>query len=149
MRETASATERIRLRRGRRSDLPRVRALLPGETPPRRERFDRRTLATLAGDVYVAESAGGEIVGVVSVGYLRSLGAGRFEAILDTAHTRNAADAPLLDRLIAFAEARARRRGCRRLAAWPGSTEPVLRAALESRGYCGGTLLVAELGEVG
>jgi len=111
-----------------------------------RERFDRRTLASLAGDVYVAEDAAGEIVGIVSVAYLRSMTEGRFAAVLDAA--RATADSPpLLDRLIAFAETRARRRGCRRLAAVLGPHDRALRAALESRGYGTGDVLVAELGE--
>jgi hypothetical protein len=144
----------VRVRRGRRTDLPRVRSLLPVADAARRERFDRRTLASLAGDVYVAEDADGAIVGIVSVAYLRSLNEGRFAAVLDAAHA--AADSPpLLDRLIAFAETRARRRGCRRLAAvlgppdgpQEGPHDRALRAALESRGYGTGQVLVAELGE--
>jgi hypothetical protein len=140
------ARKNVRVRRGRRSDLPRVRSLLPVGDAARRERFDRRTLASLAGDVYVAEDADGAIVGIVSVAYLRSVAEGRFAAVLDAA--RAAADsAPLLDRLIAFAEARARRRGCRRLAAMPGPGDTALRAALASRGWGSGELLVTELGE--
>lgn len=138
----------VRVRRGRRSDLPRVRALLPVAADGRRERFDRRTFASLAGDVYVAEDAGGAIVGIVSVAYLRSVTAGRTAAVLDAA--RAAPDSgPLLDRLIAFAEARARRRGCTRLAAWIDPTDAALRAALESRGYRTEATLVADLGEAG
>jgi N-acetylglutamate synthase-like GNAT family acetyltransferase len=138
----------VRVRRGRRSDLPRVHALLSTSAGPRRERFDRRTLASLAGDVYVAEDAAGAIVGVVSVAYLRSLAEGRFAAVLDAA--RAAADSPsLLDRLIAFAEARARRRGCPRLAARLGPDDRALRTALESRGYRTSDLLVGEIGEAG
>ena len=140
--------EGVRVRRGRRSDLPRVRALLPAATDGRRERFDRRTFASLAGDVYVAEDARGAIVGLVSVAYLRSVTAGRTAAVLDAALA--AADsAPLLDRLIAFAEMRARRRGCTRLAAWIEPQDAALRAALESRGYRAEQMLVADLGEAG
>ena len=134
------------MRRGRRSDLPRVRSLLPVGDAEGRERFDRRTLASLAGDVYVAEDAAGGIVGVVSVAYLRSLTEGRYRAILDAAR---ADSPPLLDRLIAFAETRARRRGCRRLAAMLGPDDRALRTALESRGWGSGDVLVADLGEAG
>src|SRR6185369_3656432 len=142
------ARPEVRVRRGRRSDLPRVRSLLPMADAAGRERFDRRTLASLAGDVYVAEDAAGAIVGVVSVAYLRSLGEGRFAAVLDAA--RAAADSPsLLDRLIAFAEARARRRGCPRLAARLGPDDRALRTALESRGYRTSDLLVGDIGEAG
>jgi hypothetical protein len=66
-----AGSDDVRVRRGRRSDVARVRGLLPLDDP-RRERFDRRTFASLAGDVYVAEDARGAIVGVVSVAYLRS-----------------------------------------------------------------------------
>lgn len=144
MRGTARASGGVRVRRGRRSDFERLRALLPAD-PVRRERFDRRTLATLGGDVYVAEDAGGEIVGVVAVVYLRSLAAGRFDAVLDTALVRGSA-AGLLDELVAFAETRARRRGCRRLAAWPGGADAGLWAVLESRGYRRTEGLAADLG---
>jgi hypothetical protein len=66
--------------------------------------------------------------------------------VLDAA--RAAADsAPLLDRLIAFAETRARRRGCRRLAAVVDPGDAALRAALASRGYAAGEVLVTELDE--
>jgi hypothetical protein len=137
----------VRVRRGRRSDVARVRTLLPVDDP-RRVRFDRRTFASLAGDVYVAEDARGAIVGVVSVAYLRSLREGRYAAVLDAA--RAAADSTaLLDRLIAFAERRARQRGCRRLAAWVEPDDRALRVALAARGYGTGEILVAELGDAG
>ena len=140
------ARPEVRVRRGRRSDLPRVRSLLPVPDAASRERFDRRTLGSLAGDVYVAEDEAGDIVGIVSVAYLRSMADGRFAAVLDAARA-TADSAPLLDRLIAFAETRARRRGCRRLAAMLGPEDDALRAALRSRGYGTGDVLVAELGE--
>src|SRR5689334_7386916 len=63
-----ASDDAVRVRRGRRSDVARARALLPA-VDPRRERFDRRTFASLAGDVYVAETADGAIVGIVSVAY--------------------------------------------------------------------------------
>jgi hypothetical protein len=134
--------EPIRLRRGRRSDFARVQALLSAAARER-ERFVRRTLASLAGDVYVAEAPGGEIVGVVAVSYPRSLWAGRFDAVLDAA--RAPTDDALLGRLIAFAETRARRRGCLRLAACVDPEDGALRSALASRGYGRGEILVAEL----
>jgi L-amino acid N-acyltransferase YncA len=140
--------DEVRVRRGRRSDVVRARALLPATEGARRERFDRRTFASLGGDVYVAEDADGAIVGIVSVAYLRSLGQGRLAAVLDAARAR-ADSGPLLDRLIAVAETRARRRGCRRLAAWIDPADVALRAALESRGYRSGALFVTELGEAG
>jgi hypothetical protein len=135
----------LRVRRGRRRDLPQMQAVLgvpPGECPVR---FYRRLLADLGTDVYVAEDAGGEIVGVVSVVYARSLVRGGLSALLDGARARHRPAGPLLEDLVAFAEERARRRGCRRLAAWVGAEDDELRAALLARGYRAGALLVTEL----
>lgn len=134
----------VRLRRGRRRDLDGVYALLAGDEP-RRARFDRRTLSDMAQDVYVAEAPGGEVVGVVAVAYLRSLRAGRFAAVLDTARAQAGPRQPLLDRLIAFAEERARRRGCRQVRAWVDPGDGALRAALLSRGWQLGDALEAAL----
>ena len=133
----------VRLRRGRRDDLDGVQALLPDGIEARRSRFDRRTLSGLGQDVYVAERPGGELVGVVAVAYLRSLRSGRFAAVLDTARI-HATGGPLLDHLIAFAEERARRRGCRQVRAWVDPDDDTLRAALLSRGWqVAGTLEAA------
>src|SRR5262249_18553831 len=118
--------------------------LLPEGDGPRRERFDRRTLADLAGDVYVAEDDRGELVGVVSVAYVRSLARGRFAAVLDAARAGGNPPA-LLAHPLAFSEERARRRGCRRLTAWPDPADAALHAALVSRGYRRGDALVLEL----
>jgi hypothetical protein len=98
-------------------------------------------LADLGMDVYVAEDATGAIVGVVAVAYYRSLMQGGQSAVLDGAR---AASAPVLEALLAFAEERARRRGCQRLAA-PVDADAALRAALTARGYRAGELLVADL----
>jgi L-amino acid N-acyltransferase YncA len=125
----------LRLRRGRRGDLDRLRSLLPASGAPRGERFDRRTLADLGHDVYVVEAPGGALVGVVVVAYVRSLRAGRFSAVLDTARAAPGAGRPLLDTLLDVAEERARRRGCRQVRAWLGHDDEALRAALESRGW--------------
>ncbi len=133
----------VRLRRGRRRDVAGVRALL-GDASERRERYDRRLLTDLGTDVYVAEDAGGEIVGVVAVAYLPSLRLGRAAAVLDAARTRDAGAVSLLAELIAFAEERARRRGCREVSARIGDDDVALRAALTARGYRTGAVLVSE-----
>src|SRR5262245_328734 len=62
----------LRVRRGRRADLPQLAAVL-GPGGEGLERVLRRLLADLGRDVYVAEEPGGEIVGLVSVVYARSL----------------------------------------------------------------------------
>src|SRR5215475_4827661 len=104
----------IRLRRGRRRDLAQVQSLLGLAGGGRLARFFRRVVSDLGTDLYVAEDGDGAIVGLVSVVYARSLVRGGVSATLDGARAAPA----LLDRLVAFAEERARRRGCRRLAAW-------------------------------
>src|SRR5438876_756691 len=108
----------------------------------RRGRVFRRILADLGTDLYVAEDERGEIVGLVSVLYARSLARGGRSALLDGARARRPA---LLAELVAFAEERARKRGCRRLAAWVDAGDAELRAALLARGYHAGELLVTEL----
>ncbi|HEY3188429.1 MAG TPA: hypothetical protein VGJ70_13205 [Solirubrobacteraceae bacterium] len=114
-------------------------ALPPGA---RLERFLRRMLADLGMDVYVAEDADGRVVGVVSVAYRRSLMRGGLSAILDGVRTASAPAA--LDGLVAFAEERARRRGCHRLVACVDA-DAELRAALSARGYRAETLFVTDL----
>ena len=139
----ALAGTTVRVRRGRRDDLPRVLALLGRESGPRATRLYRRVVADLGTDLYVAEDAGGEVVGLVSIVYSRSLFRGGLAARLDAAR---ASPSPLLDGLIAFAERRARRRGCQRLEATLDGGDPVLHTALRARGYRGADALVADLG---
>ena len=66
----------LRVRRGRRRDLPQVQAVL--RTPPgdRRERFWRRVVADLGSDVYVAEDPEGQIVGLVFAQGMRQTAVG-------------------------------------------------------------------------
>ena len=134
----------VRVRRGRRRDFEAVRALLAAPAGERLARVFRRILADLGTDVYVAEDEGGEIVGMVSVLYARSLARGGLAALLEGARARGPA---LLGGLVAFAEERARKRGCRRLAAWVDADDVDLRSALLARGYQTGELLVTELAE--
>ena len=135
----------LRVRRGRRCDLAQVRALLGTSGDDRLERVFRRIVADLGTDVYVAEDDGGEIVGLVAVVYARSLVRGGLSATLDGARARREPARPLLERLVAFAEERARKRGCARLAARVAPDEADLRAALVARGYRMEELMTAEL----
>ena len=137
----------MRVRRGRRRDLAQVQAVLHAGSSERLDRSWRRLLADLGADIYVAEDPGGEIVGVVSLVYARSLVRGGVSATLDGVRARHESAAPVLEGLVAFAEERARRRGCRRLTAWVDADDPALRAALLARGYRSGELLVTELAE--
>ena len=141
----ALAGTNVRVRRGRRGDLPRVLALLGRDADHRHSRLYRRVVADLGTDLYVAEDAAGDVVGLVSIVYARSLFRGGLSARLDGAR----ASEGLLDGLIAFAERRARRRGCARLEVLPVRGEPALYAALVARGYRGAEALVAELGAAG
>ena len=133
----------VRVRRGRRRDLPQLRVVLGAPATDRLERFYRRILADLGMDVYVAEDPEGAIVGVVSLAYRRSLVRGGVSAFLDGVRTREAP--AVLEGLVAFAEERARRRGCCRLAAWVETGDGELRAALIARGYRAGELLTTDL----
>ena|SRR5437868_9129907 len=131
----------VRVRRGRRRDLPHVQSLLGIAGGDRLARHFRRIVADLGMDFYVAEDREGAIVGLVSVVYARSLARGGVSATLDGARATPA----ILDALLAFAEERARRRGCARLSAAPDSGDSALRAALVARGYRVGELLLTEL----
>jgi hypothetical protein len=134
----------LRVRRGRRDDMAALRAVL-GEpaVPPRGL---RRVVGDLRVDVYVAEDGGGTVVGVVAVTYARSLFRGGMGAVLDGVRARPPAGAEAVAGLVAFAEERARRRGCRRLTAWPDPADGALRAALVARGYAAGEAFWRELG---
>jgi hypothetical protein len=79
----------------------------------------------------------------VSVVYARSLVHGGLSAMLDGARARHEPARELLEPLVAFAEERARKRGCRRLTARGDDAE--LRATLLDRGYRSGELLTTEL----
>jgi hypothetical protein len=139
----------LRVRRGRRGDLPRMQDLLGVGAMDGPPRFYRRALADLGADVYVAEEAGGAIVGVVSLVYARSFTRGGLSAVLDGAHAGGEPTQLVLEGLVAFAEERARRRGCRRLTACLDAADAELRATLLARGYRAGEVLVAELGCAG
>jgi hypothetical protein len=128
----------------RRRDLPQVQALL-GDAGTALARVFRRMVADLGRDLYVAEDPAGEIVGVVSVVYARSLAGGGTVAVLDGIRARATPAPELLAGLVAFAEERARRRGCRWLGAALGAGDADLRATLLGRGYRAGELLVTDL----
>jgi len=140
----------LRARRGRRTDLPAVRALLGlGVASGLDKRFGRRLVADLGHDVHVAEDGAGTLVGVVAVAYVRSLAAGRWTALLDVARVRDGAEPAALSALLDLAEARARRRGCVELRAWLSPDDPPLRALLCARGWQAAAALLTALPPVG
>ncbi|MFN8545185.1 MAG: hypothetical protein U0807_13400 [Candidatus Binatia bacterium] len=136
------------MRRGSRRDAPQVEALLGRAPGGASERRCRRLLGGLGADVYLAESSRGDLIGLVSLAYARSLVRDGLAAVLDGVHARQEPAAPLLDGLIAFAEERARRRGCRHVLAWVEPGDTALVAALRARAYRGREILVTELNEV-
>jgi len=125
----------VRLRRARRTDLPALRALLRRPARPGEQRFDRRFVTDLGHDAYLAQDGTGAVVGVVGIVYVRSLACGRWRAVLDVLRAR---DAALADALLAFAEERARRRGCSTLEAWPLEPSDPLLDAVAARGWHSG-----------
>ena len=79
----ALAGTNVRVRRGRRDDLPRVLALLGRESAPATTRLYRRVVADLGTDLYVAEDAAGQVIGLVAIVYSRSLFRGGLSARLE------------------------------------------------------------------
>ena len=132
-----------RVRRGRRHDFPHVQAVLGRAGGDRAERLYHRMMRDLGTDLYVAEEEGGTIVAVVVLAYGRSLGAGGLVAVLEVA--RRSTEPRLGEGLVAFAEERARRRGCRELAARMDGADAELRAVLVARGFRPADVLVTEL----
>ena len=132
-----------RVRRGRRHDFPRVQAVLGRAGGDRAERHYHRMTRDLGTDLYVAEEEGGAIVAVIALAYRRSLLGGGLSAVLEVA--RRSAEPLLGEGLVAFAEERARRRGCRQLAARVAGADPELRAVLVARGFRPADVLVTEL----
>jgi len=107
-----------KIRRATRRDLASVERLVGHAIPLR---FGRRALADRRADVWVAEEAGGGIVGVMGLAYRRSLSLPGVIVDVDPL----VATRPIIrDGLLDFARTRARGRGCAMLvvpsAAAPG-----------------------------
>lgn len=135
----------VRVRRARRQDLARLTPLL-GAAADRDRRVFRRLLADLGMDVYVAEDAAGALVGLVAVGYVRSVATGRTAALLDAARVLPGAGDGVLDGLLAVAATRARRRGCVALRTLDAVADGALHAALRARGWRDDPGLVQAIG---
>jgi N-acetylglutamate synthase-like GNAT family acetyltransferase len=133
------------LRRARRRDRGKLESLLGRRFDARERRGLRRLLADLRCDVYVAEDSTGALVGCLSLVYTRSLARGGYSAMLEGLRVQGADPAGVRDALLTYAEERARRRGCRRIAAWIGDHE--VHVALRARGYVEEQGLVANLAE--
>lgn len=106
----------IKIRRGKRTDFPALMALLAGssgEASRGQVRHWRRLASDPGLDFYVAEQ-GGTIQGIVLVCYIRDLRCPGWQAILDVV-VPAADEYGIVQALLAFAKARARKRGCQRL----------------------------------
>jgi hypothetical protein len=128
---------RLRVRRARRDDLDRVRALLgTADTPTPRERKRwRRLVSTLREDLYLAERDDDVLVGLAVIVYVRGLGAPA--AVVRQLH--GAIDAARV--LLECARARALARGCGRLEVQLESGAPAggaLADALVADGWSAG-----------
>lgn len=117
----------VKIRRGKRTDLPALQTLLhpeapgvPGAADLACTRHWRRLASDPSLDFYVAEQEG-TILAVLLVCYVRELREYGWQAIVDTVLPASASSL-LGQHLLDFAKARARQRGCRRLLAWPRDT---------------------------
>jgi N-acetylglutamate synthase-like GNAT family acetyltransferase len=110
-------TSRLKIRRGKRVDFAAVMALVQRgeerEWPSEKAlvRLFRRLVSDLGYDLYVAERDG-QVCGVVMVGYRRLLVQGGLCAVLDGVITTETGG-EIEQQLIAFAQERAHKKGCR------------------------------------
>jgi hypothetical protein len=109
----------VKIRRGRRTDLPALVELCASTTPTPTDKTQARHWRRLASDpnldFYVAEQHGA-IVGALLICYIRSLREQGWRAVLDIAFLASSS-CTLGQELLTFAKARARQRGCRQLIA--------------------------------
>lgn len=122
----------LRIRRATRHDLPALRRLSAQDAAGRSERFDRRLVRHLAGDLAVVEDEDGAMVGAISLVLVRSFRAGHWRAQLDGLWVFPGHEVHV-DRILDAALERAARRHCHELFAL-GPLVPQVAAALERRG---------------
>jgi N-acetylglutamate synthase-like GNAT family acetyltransferase len=110
----------VRIRRGRRTDVPALMGLLAATdhltATKAQMRHWRRLASDPRHDFYVAEQAGA-IRGMLLVCYVRELRKQGWQAILDMV-TSASPECTLDQELLAFAKMRARKRGCQHLMVW-------------------------------
>lgn len=115
----------VKIRRGRRTDLPGLMALLKPEAPIHIDKTQTRHWRRLASDpgldFYIAEHEGA-VLGALLMCYIRTLRQQGWQAILEVAVTATS-PGELGLALVSFAKMRARKRGCRQLIAWRGKME--------------------------
>jgi N-acetylglutamate synthase-like GNAT family acetyltransferase len=110
----------VKIRRGRRTDLSGLLALLPPTAPAALDKAQVRRWRRLASDpsldFYVAEQ-NGALLGALLICYVRTLREQGWRAILELALLPSSS-CELGQDLVKFAKARARQRGCRSLIVW-------------------------------
>lgn len=110
----------VKIRRGRRTDLPELLALLTPTAPVAFDKAQARHWRRLAGDpsldFYVAER-NGVLLGALLVCYVRALREQGWRAILELAFLPPS-PCEFGQDLVNFAKERARQRGCRHLIVW-------------------------------
>jgi len=120
------------IRRATRHDLPALRALMGPSAASRTERFDRRSVRRSSEVVSVVEDAQGRVLGAMSLAFVRSFGAGGWQAHLDGVWIAPGCES-LAEGMVDVARAIAARRHCHVLCA-RGPLAPSVQAALERRG---------------
>jgi N-acetylglutamate synthase-like GNAT family acetyltransferase len=128
----------VKIRRGRRTDFPALMALLAvgssGEASKGQMRHWRRLACDPGLDFYVAEQQG-KIHGIVLVCYIRDLRYPGWQAILNVV-VPAAEEYGIVQALLAFAKARARKRGCQRLLVYEiESRDNGKEVSLDSAGF--------------
>jgi N-acetylglutamate synthase-like GNAT family acetyltransferase len=129
----------IKIRRGKRTDLPALLALLKPGTPQGNNKAQlshwRRLASDPRLDFYVAEQDGA-LCGALLVCYVRLIREYGWRALLDIASV-SPFSCTLEQELLNFAKARARQRGCRQLIAWRGEAAAHGHLnALTEGGFC-------------
>jgi hypothetical protein len=124
----------VRVRRGHREDLPALRHLLGAAAAGLGPRVLRRVVDDVTYDLFVATDAVGGLVGVLAIGYTRTLAHGFQTAVVDTLMARD--EAPdLVAALLTFGETRARQRGCREFLVRGSAVRSATAAVLVAAGY--------------
>ena len=121
-----------RIRRATRYDLPALRAVMGSSAASRSERFDRRSVRRSSEVISIVEDAQGSVLGAMSLTFVRSFGAGRWQAHLDGAWIASGSES-LAEGMVDAARDIAARRHCHLLCA-RGPLAPSVQAALERRG---------------
>ena len=124
----------LRVRRGQREDIRAIERVLGSGHMPLEARLMRRLVEDVTSDLFVAFDAMGDVIGVLAIGYRRSLAYGGQVATVDTLALSGVVEG-LRSALLTFAETRARGRGCRAIVVSVGVARAADGGELLARGY--------------